>query len=77
MRTCVIEDFSIKKNVVERKWISLLLGKVMLPNFFGLCFTCESWDTKLEERVEALPCEEILGAIVFWFLVWPLCGSGR
>jgi hypothetical protein len=35
-----------------------------------LCFTCESWDTKLEERVEALPCEARLGAI-FWFLV---CG---
>jgi hypothetical protein len=40
----------------------------MLPKFCGLCFTCESWDTKLGERVEALPCEESLGAIVVGFL---------
>jgi hypothetical protein len=51
--------------------ISLILGKIMVPKLCGLCFTCESWDTKLVERVEALPCEEILGAIVCWFLV---CG---
>jgi hypothetical protein len=60
--------FFYKTNVVEGKWISLILGNVMLPKFCGLCFTCESWDTKLEERVEALPCEASLGAIVVGFL---------
>jgi hypothetical protein len=63
--------FFYKTNVVEGKWISLFLGNVMLPKFCGLCFTCESWDTKVVERVEALPCEASLGAIVCWFLV---CG---
>ena len=57
-------------NVVEGKWISILLGNVMLQNFFGLCFTCESWDTKLEERVDALPCEASL-ELLFQFTV---CG---
>jgi hypothetical protein len=57
--------------------ISLFLGNVMLPKFCGLCFTCENWDTKLVERVEALPCEESLGDIVCCFLcMWPICGSG-
>jgi len=41
-------------------------------NYCGLCFNCESWDTKIEERVEALPCEASLGVIVCRFLV---CGS--
>ena len=49
-----------------------LIDNVMLPKFCGLFFTCESWDTKLVERVEALPCEESLGDIVCWF---PVCGS--
>ena len=71
MGTCVIGDFSIKKNGVEGKWRSLVLGTIMLPKFDGLCFTCESWDTKLVERVEDLPCEARLEAIVCWFLV---CG---
>jgi hypothetical protein len=52
--------------------LSLFLGKVMLPKWFWLCFTCESLDTKLVEGVESLPCEESLGAIFCWFLV---CGS--
>jgi hypothetical protein len=46
----------------------------MLPKFFGLCFTCESWDTNLGKRVAALPCEASLGAIVCWFFV---CGPLR
>jgi hypothetical protein len=50
---------------------------VMMPKFYGLCFTCESWDTKLVERVEALPCEESLGAIFVGFLcVAPLWLGG-
>jgi hypothetical protein len=47
------------------------LSFTLLPKFCGLCFTCESWDTKLEEKVESLPCKSSLGAIVCWFL---LCG---
>jgi hypothetical protein len=47
------------------------LSFTLLPKFCGLCFTCESRDTKLEERVEYFPCEASLGAIVCWFLV---CG---
>jgi len=31
-------------------------------------FTCESWDSGLVERLEALPCEASLEAIVFWSL---------
>jgi hypothetical protein len=62
-----------KKNGVEGRWISLFLGKVMLPKWFWLCFTCESWDTKLVEGVKYLPCEEILGSIVVgFFCVAPL-----
>jgi hypothetical protein len=61
--------FFYKTNVVEGERISIILGNVILPKLFGLCFTCESWDSKLEERVEALPCEERVGAIVCWFLV--------
>jgi hypothetical protein len=33
-----------------------------------LCFTYESWNTKLVERVEALDCEASLGAIFVGFL---------
>jgi hypothetical protein len=42
---------------------------VMLPNFIGLCFTCESWDTKLVKRVESLPCEGKSWSYYCWFLV--------
>ena len=64
-------EFFYKTIMVEGKRDSLIFGKVMLPNLCVLCFTCESWDTKLGERVGALPCEAILGAIVCLFLV---CG---
>jgi hypothetical protein len=40
--------------------LTLFLVRLCCQNYCGLCFTCESWDTKLEERVEALPCEERL-----------------
>jgi hypothetical protein len=45
----------------------LFLVRLCCQNYCGLCFTCESWDTKLEERVEALPCEEAW-SYCFWFL---------
>ena len=54
--------------MVEGNWISLILGNVMLPKFCGLCFTYESWDTKLVKRVEALPCKASFGAIIVGFL---------
>jgi hypothetical protein len=41
----------------------------MLPKLFSLCFSSESLDTKILERVEARPCEASLGAIFCRFLV--------
>jgi hypothetical protein len=48
-----------------------LLGKhCYAAEFLIDCvFTCESWDSRLVKRVEALPCEASLEAIVFWFFV--------
>jgi hypothetical protein len=71
MRTCVSKQISIKKMVLRGNGYLSDLGKVMLQKFCGLCFTCESWDTKLVEREKAISYEEILGDIVCWFLV---CG---
>jgi hypothetical protein len=69
--------FFYKTNVVEGKRNSLILDNVMLQKFCGLCFTCESWDTKLVERVEALLCEANLGVIVCRFHVCCPFVAGR
>jgi hypothetical protein len=70
MRTCVIVGSSIKQMWYKGKGLTFF-GSFMLPKFCGLCFTCESLDTKLVERVEALHCKAILEFIGCWFLV---CG---
>jgi hypothetical protein len=54
---------------IEEKGIRTLGRHCYAVKFLIDCvFTCESWDSRLVKRVEALPCEESLEAIVFWFL---------
>jgi hypothetical protein len=51
------------------KRVSCFLVLLCCQNFVGLCFTCETWDSKLVKRVETLPCQASLETIMFWFLM--------
>jgi hypothetical protein len=49
---------------------------VMLPKFVGLCFTCESWDSKLEKEWKLFLARQDLELLFYGFCAWPLCSSG-
>jgi hypothetical protein len=69
--------FLYKTNVVEGKWISLLLSTFMLPKFGWTMFYLWELGFKAWERVEALPCEASLELLFYGFLcVSPLWLGG-
>jgi hypothetical protein len=73
--TSVTKKNSIKVMAKKRKGSRLVCVRLCCQNFLT-DFSCGSWDTQLEKRVVARPCEASWELDFSGLCAWPLCGLG-